>query len=99
EAYTYRHTLFLSPCANWTVAWSICCRQPTLNLVDAPGLYIEARLTNAGGLCANSPEFADDAVPFVCTGQAVSYNAGAMAEGGRVLRHRLMDARYAAPTP
>ena len=93
ELYTYRTSLFLSPCNFWTLYWNICCRNTSLNLSAQQGLYIEARLNNAGATCNASPVFSDDAPPFACVGQPVSYNPGVTASPNNTLRFRMIDAR------
>ena len=76
EYYSFQTTVNLPPCNDWTISWSICCRNGTLNLVGTPGMYIEATLNNAGAPCNNSPVFSDQSIPYVCTGQQVNYNFG-----------------------
>lgn len=93
ELYTYRTTLFLSSCNYWTIYWNICCRNTSLNLSQQQGLYIETRLNNAGAACTVSPVFSDDAPPFVCVGQPVSYDPGVTGPPNYTLRFRMIDAR------
>lgn len=93
EQYTYRTTLFLSPCNGWTLAWNTCCRNESVNLISTQGIYIEAQLNNVGGACLVSPTFSDDQPPYVCVDQPVSYDPGVISQPGQVLRYRLIDAR------
>lgn len=93
ELYTFQTTLFLSPCARWTVAWNICCRNTSVNLSLQQGLYIEANFDNVTSACSNSPVFSDDMPPFVCVDQPVSYDLGVVADPGQTLRYRFIDAR------
>ena len=99
EAYTYRQTVFLSPCNAWTISWFVCCRRSSINVTGNPGLFIEARLNNQGGLCNNSPIFSDTGIPAVCSGQPVVYNAGAFEPDGHTLAYRFIEARYGTPDP
>ncbi len=99
ERYTYATELFLSPCNSWTVSWAICCRAPSVNVANEPGLYLETRVNNLGGFCHSSPTFNNLTVPFVCVDQAVTYDAGATDADGHRLRYRLIDARFASPSP
>lgn len=99
ERYTYTTQLFLSPCNSWTVSWSICCRAPSVNVTNEPGLYLETRINNLGGFCHSSPTFNNLTVPFVCVNQAVTHDAGATDADGHRLRYRLIDARLATPSP
>jgi hypothetical protein len=99
ELYTYRTTIFLSPCSLWRISWRICCRNQSLNVAMTPGLYLETTLFNLDGRCNDAPEFVDDTVPMVCVGQAVSYDGSATESDGNTLRYRFVDARFGAPAP
>ncbi|MBL7953379.1 MAG: hypothetical protein JNM62_16855 [Flavobacteriales bacterium] len=96
----YRHYRFttsatyLSPCNFWTIQWTTCCRDETENIQNTPGIHAEATLNNLGGLCDNSPRFADNGVPFVCLGQPVSYNPGVSDPNGNPLSYSLIGARF-----
>lgn len=93
EEYTYRLTVFLSPCNYWRIYWHTCCRYPALNLQWSEGLYVEALLNNIGGACNTLPTFSDDTPPFVCVDQPVSYDPGAIVQPNLQARYRLIDAR------
>lgn len=93
EEYTYRTTVFLSPCNSWRIYWSTCCRFPALNLQGSQGIYIEALVNNQGGNCIDYPTFTDDVPPLVCVNQPVSYDPGVVFTQGQDLRFRLIEAR------
>lgn len=97
ELYTYRTTLFLSPCNFWTISWSTCCRNEAINLSGSEGIYIEALLNNAGGACNDSPVFTDPVPPFVCLNQPVSHDLGVTADANQQLRFRFIEARRYTP--
>lgn len=97
ELYTYRTTLFLSPCNFWTISWNTCCRNEALNLNGAEGIYIEALLNNLGGSCFDSPRFTDPVPPFVCLDQPVSHDLGVTAAPEQQLRFRFIEARRYLP--
>lgn len=97
ELYTYRTTLFLSPCNFWTISWSTCCRNEAINLNGSEGIYIEALLNNAGGACNDSPVFTDPVPPYVCIDQPVSHDLGVTAAPGQQLRFRFIEARRYTP--
>lgn len=99
QAYTYRQTLYLSPCNAWTIAWSTCCRQSSINVQANPGLYIEARLNNTNNLCTNSPLFHERGIPVVCAGQPVTYDPGVSEADGDSLAYRFIEARFGTPDP
>ncbi|HRH69219.1 MAG TPA: hypothetical protein PLB89_06925, partial [Flavobacteriales bacterium] len=92
-------TVFLSPCNDWTISWSICCRNTTQNIVATPGMYVEATVNNAGGLCDNSPVIANNSVPFVCQNDPVLYNHGISDPDGNAMTFQLVSAQFAAPAP
>jgi len=99
QAYTYRQTLFLSPCNAWTIAWYTCCRQSSVNVQGNPGLYVEARLNNQNGLCNNSPVITDQGIPVVCVNQPVVYDPGVVESDGNTLVYRFVEARFGTPEP
>jgi hypothetical protein len=99
KAYTFSPVVFLSPCDSWTISWSICCRGETLNVMTTPGLYVETRVNNAGGVCNDAPRFTDRGIPHVCTGQPVSYDPLVTDPEGNTIRHRFIEARFASPVP
>ncbi|MEZ4806849.1 MAG: hypothetical protein R2815_05170 [Flavobacteriales bacterium] len=94
QAFLYVDTIFLSPCNAWTIHWSTCCRQASLNLMNTPGLYIEAKLNNVVAPCNSSSVFTSTDVPHVCAGQPVVYDAGAVDDAAVRRRFRLVDARF-----
>jgi hypothetical protein len=93
EVYRYETTLGLAPCDGWTITWSECCRNSSLNVSGNPGMTIEARLNSATAPCNNSPTFTQDVIPYVCVGQPVTYNLGVTEPDGHALRYRLTEAR------
>lgn len=99
QEYTYRQSLYLSPCDAWTIAWVTCCRASSMNVQTNPGLYIEARLNNTDDLCTNSPVFHESSIPVVCSGQPVAYDLGVSEVDGHVLAYRFIEARFGTPEP
>lgn len=94
--YRFSTSVFLSPCNFWTISWNICCRNATENLQNTPGIYAETTLNNLGGVCDNSPRFADNGVPFLCVNSPISYNPGASDPNGNAMRFELISARLDA---
>ncbi|MBK6549968.1 MAG: hypothetical protein IPG11_06105 [Flavobacteriales bacterium] len=97
--YRFVTTLFLSPCNDWTIAWSICCRSSTENVQGTPGMYLETTLNNAGGVCDASPIIGDNSIPFVCVNDPVLYNPGITDPDGNTMAFELISAQFAAPAP
>jgi gliding motility-associated-like protein len=97
--YRFSSTLFLASCNYWTISWSICCRNTMQNVVGVPGIYVEATLNNAGGVCDNSPAFTDTGVPYTCVGNDLLYSPGATDADGNTLVFTLINARFLQPPP
>ncbi len=95
--YRFSTTLFLAQCNFWTISWSICCRNTMQNVVGVPGIYVEATLNNAGGVCDNSPVFTDTGVPYTCVGNDLMYSPGASDADGNTLVYSLINARFLQP--
>ena len=97
--YRFQTSLFLSPCDSWTISWNICCRNTMENIAGTPGTYVEATLNNTGGLCDDSPVFADSGIPYICLGNDLLYSPGATDPDGNTMVFALIDARFNAPPP
>jgi gliding motility-associated-like protein len=97
--YRFQTTLFLSPCNFWTIYWNICCRNTMQNVGGTPGIYVQATLNNAGGLCDDSPTFADSGIPYVCVGTSHMYSPGVTEPDGNTMVFSLINARFLAPPP
>lgn len=99
ELATFQTTVYLSPCTNWRIAWDICCRPTSLNVVSTPGMYMETVLNNADSECNYSPVFTQDIIPTVCVGQQVGHDASAVGDPTHRLSYHLIDARFGSPAP
>ncbi len=64
--------------------------------MNTPGTYAEATLNNFGGVCDDSPRFADNGVPYLCANSLVSYNPGASDPDANQMAFSLVAARYDA---
>ena len=79
QLYTYTATVVLAPpCDTWTLGWSTCCRNNTVNVPSSSSdnIYIEATLNTLTAPCNNSPVFTSQPIPYVCANQPVNYNYG-----------------------
>ncbi len=99
ELYEFPTTLFLSPADEWTIYWSTCCRQNSVNVQMNPGLYIETKFNNVAETCDRSPLFNDISIPRVCVGHEVNYDGGATDADGHTLQYSLIDARFVSALP
>ncbi len=91
--YEFHTQVTLPPCDHWTVSWNICCRAASLNVFGLQGFYLEATINNATGTCDNSPVFAENALPYVCVNQLVSYNFGLSDPESDSLAYTFINAR------
>jgi large repetitive protein len=102
QAYTYQATVTLNPpCNGWTISWSTCCRNTTVNSPNSTvdDIYAEATLNTVTAPCNNAPVFTAQPIPFVCQNQPVSYNYGAFDPDGDSLVFVLISALEDATTP
>lgn len=95
EVYTYTGVVTLpAECDDWIISYSDCCRNPIITNINAPdnyGLYVEALLNNADGLCNSSPVFTSLPVPYFCTDQNNFYNHSTINADGNTLVYSLIE--------
>jgi gliding motility-associated-like protein len=90
---TYTGIVTLAPpCDTWTMSYSTCCRNSTIDNVSGANYYIEATLNSSTALCNSSPYFTAQPIPYVCTGQPVNYSYGVVETDGDSLYYSLIDA-------
>lgn len=100
QQYTYTGIVVLSPpCNVWTMSWSSCCRNTTVNLVGQPGTYIEATMNSGSDTCNNSPVFNAQPIPYVCINQVVNYNFGVTEPDGDSIVYSFVNPLTAANNP
>ena len=101
EVYTYSAIVTLAPpCDSWTMSWSVCCRNSSVNVPtsDLDDIYLESVLNSATAPCNNSVDFASQPIPYVCANQPVVYNYGAFDVDGDSLVYSLISGRQDANT-
>ena len=77
QQYTYTGIVVMAPsCNSWSMSWSSCCRNTTVNLTGQPGTYIAATMNSGTDTCNSSPVFNAQPIPYVCINQVVNYNFG-----------------------
>ncbi|MCB0789272.1 MAG: hypothetical protein KDB75_08220, partial [Flavobacteriales bacterium] len=60
EHYTYQATVFLfPPCDGWTLAWTDCCRNPSVNVPTSSvdDIYADVTVNTVTAPCNDSPVF------------------------------------------
>ncbi len=88
--YKGRYTL-PAQCTDWRFSYSECCRNYLItNLATKNDLYVEATLNNRDAVCNSSPVFTNMPVPYLCNGQAYSYNHGVIDANGDSLVYSLI---------
>ncbi|MCC6401163.1 MAG: gliding motility-associated C-terminal domain-containing protein [Flavobacteriales bacterium] len=99
EAYNYVGLVTLNPpCNSWTVSWSDCCRNTSVNVPGSinDDMYGEVVLNTATAPCNDSPVFTAQPIPFVCLNQPVNYNFGVYDPNGDSLVYTFIDGRVDA---
>ncbi|MBX9850182.1 MAG: hypothetical protein K2X86_00315 [Cytophagaceae bacterium] len=90
QKFVYEGTVTLpQQCTDWIFGFRECNRNFGINTIVAPGqkcLYVEARMNNVLAPCNSSPTFSNDPVAFICAGQDVKVNAGAIDPNNDLLR-------------
>jgi len=103
EEYIYTATFTLpANCADWVFSYSVCCRNAIITNSQNPqnfDLYVESTLNNLNAPCNSSPYFTTKPVPYLCSGQLINYNHGAVDPDGDSLVYTLVNPLDNAVTP
>ncbi|MFK8045406.1 MAG: gliding motility-associated C-terminal domain-containing protein [Crocinitomicaceae bacterium] len=80
-------------CDSWTFSWSACNRNAVTNLANSDGecFYIETTLNSGTQACNNSPTINAQPIPYVCSGQQVTYDYGILEPDGDSLTFEFVD--------
>jgi hypothetical protein len=99
EVYVYEGVITLpAACTDWVVSYSDCCRNAAITNSTGTSFYIEALLNNLDAPCNNSPSFTSLPVPYICAGQVMNYNHGAVDVEGDSLVYTMVDPMQSATT-
>lgn len=86
-----------SACTNWTVSFSLCCRNGDITTGQAnQGFYISSNLNTGQTPCNNSPQFLNVPVPYICVGQPFNYNHGVSDPDGDSLRFSILPCKISS---
>jgi len=101
QEYVYEAIVVLPPCDTWTMGWSTCCRNTTVNVPgsNSANVYIEATMNSVTAPCNSSPAFTAQPIPYVCVNQLVSYNYGVTEINGDSLVYSIIGGMTGAGTP
>lgn len=101
EQYIFTGVVTLTPCADWIMYWSTCCRNDGITNLTTPGsldLYIQTSLNSVAANCNNSPQFLALPTPYLCPNQLTTYNHGASDIDGDSLYYSFTSA-FGGTTP
>lgn len=92
QRYVYQGNITLSPCADWTMYYTMCCRNPsnTISNATSADIYIPATLNSVAAPCNSSPTFSNSPSTIICLGQSFCYNHGAVDPDGDSLSYSLV---------
>jgi hypothetical protein len=94
-------------CSDWVFSWEYCCRNCDITNLPLPaclagsgvGMYVSASLDNLNINCNSTPYFTNPPIMFVCVGQTLIYDHGAIDADGDSLVYSLVDPLIDAITP
>ena len=100
QQYVYRGTVTLTPCSNWTMYYTTCCRNPsnTISNATSASMYIPATLNSVAAPCNSSPQFSNTPSTIICRNQNFCYNHGAIDPDGDSLVYSLVTPYDEGPT-
>ncbi len=94
EQHIYSGNITLPQCPDIVMSYDLCCRNGAITNLSNPGsqdMYVEAVLNNTLPTCDNSPVFTTLPVPYVCAGQTIFYNHGAIDFDGDQLVYTMIN--------
>lgn len=100
EKYRYEGVTSLTPCNDWSISWSSCCRNPVPSYIlggsnignpSGSGMSIEININNLNYACLNSPNFSSIPVFAACKNFSFTYNQGATDIDGDSLVFTLVE--------
>ncbi|MFI5135707.1 MAG: hypothetical protein ACHQD9_07630, partial [Chitinophagales bacterium] len=103
EQYIYAVNITLPQvCDDWVAATHVAFRNNAITNLLNPGskyLYVECHLSNANGLCDNSPLFSNVPLAYACVHEPFFYNHGAFDPDGDSLVYSLVNPLNAQGDP
>lgn len=101
QLFVFSDTVLLSnSCNKYSFSWSTCCRNDAVNITNSSSLnmYLESTLNVRPDTANSSPVFTAQPIPYVCTGQNVSYNFGVTESDGDSIVFDLISAKEGPTT-
>jgi gliding motility-associated-like protein len=92
QKFVYQGQVTLQPCADWTMSYTLCCRNQsnTISNSTSADMYIPATLNNLAAPCNSSPTFSNPPSTIICNGQQFCFNHGAIDPDGDSLVYTLV---------
>jgi hypothetical protein len=99
EKFVYQGQVTLTQCADWTMSYVMCCRNPSNTISNPTGasMYIPATLNNLVAPSNSSPAFSNSPSFIICNGQQTCFNLGAIDPDGDSLVYTLVTPYDAGP--
>lgn len=94
EQFIYRGIVTLTPCSDWIMNWSLCCRNAAITNIVNPGgnsFYTQNTLNNIAGTNNNSPQYLSVPYLHLDVNSLVNYNHGATDADGDSLYYSLVS--------
>lgn len=101
QRYIYQKQVTITPCNNWVISWTDCCRNPSNTLLNptSQDWYISASLNSVAAPCNSSPTFTNMPATVICNGQTFCYNHGAVDPDGDSLSYHIAAPLETATIP
>jgi len=80
EQYIFTGQVTLTPCVDWIMSWSLCCRNAAITNLVTPSsrsLYVQTTMNSILASCNNSPQFFQVPTPYLCANNLAIYNHAA----------------------
>jgi len=92
QQYIYQGQITLTPCSDWVMSYTMCCRNPSNTIYDPTNadIYIPATLNSVAAPCNSSPSFTSYPSTIICLNQQFCYNHGAVDPDGDSLSYSLI---------
>lgn len=95
----YRAIATLTPCTDWKMTWTSCCRNAGISNINAGSTFAVTTLNNVDGVNNNSPFFQNTTVPYFSVNNPVSYNHGTIEADGDSIYYSKIAPLATATTP
>jgi hypothetical protein len=95
RVYHYSGYLVLTPpCDTWTISWTTCCRNVSVNIPASNGdnIYIETTVNTVTAPCDNSPSVLQNRIAYLCINQQQTVNYTAFDVDGDSLVYTFVSA-------